>query len=165
MGFRQKAYEKHHSAGVETPLLRLPIDMVEQFPVGDALHLLHLGIMKRCLLGWRDGLFKKLKKKGDDEGDEEDGRLKKQTIARLSANAINAISEHLICFKLPSEFTRATKRLDDLKQWKGTQFRAFLHYMGIVVLQGRLIDEAYQHFLLLFCATKLSALQNSIYRI
>lgn len=48
--FRGLKYGVHHK--IDSPLLKLPIDMVEQFPVSDSLHLIHLGIMKRLLTGW-----------------------------------------------------------------------------------------------------------------
>ncbi|CAG9790480.1 unnamed protein product [Diatraea saccharalis] len=54
-GFRNKLYGAHHKN--DSPLLNLPIDMVKDFPVGDSLHLIDLGIMKRLLVGWRDGNF------------------------------------------------------------------------------------------------------------
>lgn len=44
-GFRAKVYGTHHK--IETPLTQLPIDMIKQFPIGDSLHLIDLGIMKR----------------------------------------------------------------------------------------------------------------------
>lgn len=53
--FRAKAYGRHHKE--DSPLLQLNIDMIEQFPVGDSLHLLHQGVMKRFLLGWKGTLF------------------------------------------------------------------------------------------------------------
>lgn len=53
--FREKAYGRHHKE--DSPLLQLDIDMIEQFPVGDSLHLLHQGLMKRMLLGWKGILF------------------------------------------------------------------------------------------------------------
>ncbi|XP_047510862.1 uncharacterized protein LOC125053528 isoform X2 [Pieris napi] len=59
--FRELKYGAHHK--IDSPLLKLPIDMVEQFPVSDSLHLIHLGIMKRLLTGWKDGNFFKLKTK------------------------------------------------------------------------------------------------------
>lgn len=40
---------------IVTPLLRLPIDMVEDVIVSDSLHLLHLGVMKRLLTIYKDG--------------------------------------------------------------------------------------------------------------
>lgn len=49
-------YNPNHHRG-KTPLLDLPIDMVLDIPVGDELHLLHLGLMKKFLNSWRTGLF------------------------------------------------------------------------------------------------------------
>lgn len=45
--------------------------------------------------------------------------------------------------------------LDCIAHWKGTELRTFLHYLGIVVLKDHLTTEAYQHFLLLFCAVTI----------
>lgn len=53
--FRAKTDPQHHKG--ETPLTELPIDMVLQFPVGDELHLLHLGLTRKFLFGWRSGSF------------------------------------------------------------------------------------------------------------
>lgn len=47
--FRSKHYVSHYK--VDTPLTQLPIDMIEDFPVADSLHLIDLGIMKKCLVG------------------------------------------------------------------------------------------------------------------
>lgn len=65
--FRNKAYGAHHQVYkvlengkskkvyVETPLLRLPLDIVEDVIVSDSLHLLHLGITKKLLSIYKDG--------------------------------------------------------------------------------------------------------------
>lgn len=132
--FRQKLYGEHHK--IDSPLLKLNIDMVEQFPVGDSLHLLHLGVMKRLLFGWRDGTFRKADTK-------------------WRARTTFEVSDYLIECKLPREFQRATRGLDCLSHWKGTEFRSFLHYIGIVVLKDQLQYEVYEHFLLLFCAVTI----------
>lgn len=132
--FRKKLYHSHHV--VDSPLLKLDIDMIEQFPVADSLHLLHLGVMKRLLLGWRDGSFRNSDTKWPDK-------------------TSFTISEYLVACRLPAEFQRVLTGLDLLARWKGTQLRAFLHYVGIVVLKDNLVHEAYEHFLLLFCAVTI----------
>lgn len=129
--FRQKMYGSHHK--VDSPLLRLNIDMVEQFPVGDSLHLLHLGNMKRLLHGWRDGIFR-------------------NSQTKWPARTTNEVSMYLTNCKMPSEFHRAVRGLDCLAFWKGTEYRTLLHYIGIVALKDHLEKEAYEHFLLFFCA-------------
>ncbi|RVE45461.1 hypothetical protein evm_009896 [Chilo suppressalis] len=53
--FRNKKYGRHHKQ--DSPLLKLKIDMVEDILVSDSLHLIDLGVMKRLLIGWRDGNF------------------------------------------------------------------------------------------------------------
>ncbi|CAH0397615.1 unnamed protein product [Chilo suppressalis] len=56
--FRNNKYRDHLKS--DTPLLKLPIDMIEDFPISDSLHLIDLGVMKRLLVGWHDGNFKNL---------------------------------------------------------------------------------------------------------
>lgn len=53
--FRNRQDLDHHKE--TTPIEDLPIALVEDFVVADALHLLHLGVMKRCLLGWINGTY------------------------------------------------------------------------------------------------------------
>lgn len=56
--FRERKYGQHHKN--DSPLLELEnIDIVEDFPACDSLHLIDLGVMKRLLIGWRDGNFGK----------------------------------------------------------------------------------------------------------
>lgn len=117
-------------------MLKLNIDMIEQFPVGDSLHLLHLGIVKRLLFGWRDGTFK-------------------HSDTKWPAKTILIVSEYLAGCKMPAEINRAVRGLDSLCHWKGTEYRTFLNYIGIVVLKDHLQHEVYEHFLLLFCAVTI----------
>lgn len=132
--FRMKLYGSHHK--VDSPLLKLKIDMIEQFPVGDSLHLLHLGVVKRLLFGWRDGTFR-------------------NSDTKWRAQTTNEVSQYLIQCKMPAEFHRVVRGLDCLAFWKGTEYRTFLHYVGIVALKDHLTSEAYQHFMLLFCVTTI----------
>lgn len=60
-GFWNKIYNGHHKA--LSPLEDLPVDMVKDIIIADELHLLHLGYMKRCLFGWKDGTFRNYKGK------------------------------------------------------------------------------------------------------
>lgn len=93
MSNSNKLYGSHHK--VDSPLLNLEIDMVEQFPVAYSLHLLHIGLMKRLLFGWRDGTF----------------RL---SDTKWRAQTTNSVSSLLITFKLPAEFHRSVRGLDCL---------------------------------------------------
>lgn len=118
---------------MDSPLLELPIDMVEQFVVADSLHLIDLGLMKRLLTGWRNGNFGK-----------------KDT--KWCARDIETISKFLSNCKMPKEIHRAVRGIDVLAYWKGSEFRTFLYYLSIVILQKIMSEPAYQHFLCLFCA-------------
>lgn len=120
--------------------------MIEQFPVGDSLHLLHLGIMKRLLFGWRDGTFR---------------RNRKDTKWRASTST--EVSNYLLSCKMPSEFQRKIRSLEDLTHWKGTEYRMFLHYVGIVALKDHLSNNAYVHFLVLFCAITICSSKTHFY--
>lgn len=48
--FRSMAQQQHHH--MKSPLEDLDIDMIYTFPSSDPLHLLELGVMKKCLLRW-----------------------------------------------------------------------------------------------------------------
>lgn len=121
---------------MDSPLLKLNIDIVEQIPVGDCLHLLHLGVMKRLLTGWRDGYFR-------------------NSETKWPAQTTFAVTDYLLECKMPAEFHRVVRGLDCLAFWKGTEYRTFLHYLGIVALKPHLTNEAYEHFMLLFCAVTI----------
>lgn len=67
---------------------------------------------------------------------------------------INGLLKRLNQYK-PMEIHRAIRTLSDLKFWKGTEFRSFLLYYGMVILKKHLISEQYEHFLLLTCAVRI----------
>uniref|UniRef100_A0A182XQ09 Transposase domain-containing protein n=1 Tax=Anopheles quadriannulatus TaxID=34691 RepID=A0A182XQ09_ANOQN len=131
--FRAGAYPDH--VKVISPLLEIPdIDIIRDVIISESLHLFYLGILKRLLFGWRDGKLGKCYK--------------------WSGMQCDSVSEHLVGIELPSEIHRRFRRLDELKNWKGTELASFLHYAGLVVLKV-LPSEAYEHFLLLFCAVTM----------
>lgn len=129
--FRSKKYGSHHKN--DTPLLRLNIDMIKDFPVGDSLHLIDLGIMKKLLIGWRDGKFGTMNTK-------------------WPASTVTNLSKKLLQLRMPREIHRAIRGLDCIGHWKGLEFRTFLHYVSIVVLKPILSPDVYEHFLSFFCA-------------
>lgn len=91
----------------------------------------------RCLLRWKDG------------GVGYNGKWSKQTISELNVR-LKQINQ-----TKPVEIHRSLRTLDDLKFWKGTEFRSFLLYYGIVALKEHLSSEEYKHFLLLSCAARI----------
>lgn len=129
--FRNRTCSSHHKA--KSPLEDLPIDMIKDIIVAEELHLIHLGYMKRCLFGWRDGTFKNYK-------------------GKWTASEISSISQYLWACKMPRELHRTVRGLDYLSNWKGLEFRTFFHYISIAVLKNYLEYELYEHFLLIFCA-------------
>lgn len=131
--FRDNLYPEHKK--FDTPLINLPIDMINDFVIADPLHLLELGIMKRLLNGWRIG--------------------KLGNINRWSAAQISAVSTSLQEIKMPREVNRDARSLHLFASWKGQEFRNFLNYYGLVVLRPYLSNACYQNFLLLFCAVRL----------
>ena len=53
------------------------------------------------------------------------------------------------CGKMPSEFARQPRSLNEVERWKATEFRQFLLYTGMVVLKQFLSKDMYSHFLTL----------------
>lgn len=61
----------------------------------------------------------------------------------------------LIKSDLASEINRGVRSLDNLKYWKGSEFRTLLLYIGMVVLKKYLKEKEYDHLLKPCCATTL----------
>lgn len=55
----------------------------------------------------------------------------------------------------PSEFTRQSRRLDELSYWKSIEFRNFLLYFGPIALKNVLQQDMYEHFLHLSSAIRI----------
>lgn len=74
-----------------------------------------------------------------------------------SKNVTIAISAFLAKWNKtrPSDLHRKIRSLNDIKYWKGTEFRTFLLYVGIVALKDRLGQEEYTMFLKYFCAVTI----------
>lgn len=110
--FRQRSTKEHHK---ETSLLeRLDIDMIYTFPSSDPLHLLDLGIVKKCMVRWIYG------EKGYN--------------GKWSTNKIETVSrllENCQQYK-PSDIHRAIRNLKCLKKWKAVEFRTVLIYISVL---------------------------------
>lgn len=78
--------------------------MITQIPL-DYMHLICLGIVKKLLLVWVEGSLP----------------------YRLSAKQIELISAKLRSYKafIPSNFSRKSRGLNELKHWKATEFKTF----------------------------------------
>lgn len=138
--FRQRSQPSHHK---ERSLLEnLPINLVDDFIVADSLHLIDHGVQKKLLNMWMKGstLF--------------DSKFTKVDIRELNAKIVQANKE------MPSDCHRALRQLTYMSYWKGTEFRTFLLYVGVVVLKDHLHFEAYENFLQLFCAVRICSCEK-----
>ncbi|KAK4881065.1 hypothetical protein RN001_004384 [Aquatica leii] len=123
--FLQQIDEEHH-IGI-SPLLKLPIGMVTNFP-NDYMHSCCLGVMKKLISFWLNGSLK----------------------TRLKSTNVRIISEHLVLLKnyIPTEFNRKPRTLQDVPRWKATEYRTFMLYVGPLVLKDVLDIAVFEHFLL-----------------
>lgn len=133
--FREKRQPAHHLENNTSPVLQIPgFDPVKGF-VLDQMHLLFLGVTKSLIDKWING----------------------NNIARIAKRKRILFKELLLSQSsyIPCEFQRKQLQLDDLSNWKATQYRLFLLYSGVVVLRYVLPTGHYQHFLLLFTACRI----------
>lgn len=113
--FRERLQPKHHK---ENSLIEhLGVDMILDFPTSDPLHLLELGVMRRCMYRWVFG-YKGYKSKWS------------KPLIGLTSRLLISCQPHM-----PSDFHRAVRRLDSLKHWKGVEYRTILLYLGVVVFK------------------------------
>lgn len=138
--YKLQVDEEHHKG--PSPLSDLSFGMVSQVPL-EPMHLLYLGVMKKCFEAWIDGKFSKLSK--------------------LPGHSLQTASSRLETLKqyCPRDFARRPRRLGDYKRYKATENRQFLLYTGIVVMYGILDDEVYLHFVLLHAAIRSLACERS----
>lgn len=132
--FRNKSNEEHH-LGENTEFLRLPIDIVDQFPL-DYQHLVCLGATRKLLNLWIKGPVSRF---------------------RLPARDVISISQKLLWLKpyFSKDFNRKPRALSHLKHFKATEYRSFLLYTGPIVLQAVLPESHYLHFLTLHVAVRI----------
>lgn len=130
--FKNRLQIEHHTGN--SILEQLDIGMISQIPL-DYMHLVCLGVVKRLLQLWVRG----------------------NRNIRLSLEAVNLVSRHLIALKpfIPTEFARKPRSLNDIDKWKATEFRQFLLYTGIVVMKLLLPTNCYNHFLSLSVAIRI----------
>lgn len=138
--FRNREDPLHHTSypGEIGPLEKLEIDMIKNFPP-DYLHVCCLGTMKKKLLM----LTSKLKIPMDPCR----GRIfaKTNLVGILQATGVCQSSQ-------PSEINRSIRLLSDVCHFKGTEFRHFMIYYGIVVLKDNVDMMIYKNYVYLHCA-------------
>ncbi len=122
--------QSDHHIGV-SPLTQLNFGLVTGFPL-EYMHLVCLGVGKRILTSFMKGNFR----------------------VRLGTKDINRISTRLtgLAKMTPSEFSRHPRSLMEIGNWKATEFRQFVLYLGPVVLKDIVSQDVYNHFLALSMA-------------
>lgn len=113
--FRFRDQPIHHKE--KSPFEDLEIDMITSFPSSDPLHLLELGVMRKCLNRW---VFGESKYKGK------------------WSKPLNELATRLLLkcqHEMPLDIHRAVRGLDTLRHWKGLEFRTFILYVGCVILK------------------------------
>lgn len=135
--FRARTQIEHHHDSRSLIEFINEVDMIKDFPTSDPLHLLDLGVMRKCLIRWKDGT-----------------KSYKDHFKEADCNKINSLLRK-IKNDMPSEIHRAIRDLNTLHFWKGTEFRTFLLYVGLVALECVLTKAEYEHFKLLSCSTIL----------
>ena len=124
-------YEDHQLK--RSPLIDCGMSCVHDFSL-DYMHLVCLGVVRRMLHFFKQG--------------------PKNKPCRLSRAHLSTVSASLLDYrgKMPSEFARQPRGLDELDRWKATEFRQFLLYTGPLVLKHFLHPKVYLHFLTLSIA-------------
>lgn len=117
------------------------VDMVDSFAI-DALHVVYLGVVKKILL-MNNGKFKF-----------PINELLRSKFSKADHKMISLIMCSAQMSK-PSEFNRAIRSLEYVSHYKGSEFRNFLLYHGIVALKGNVSNDIYNNFLTLHCAVTI----------
>jgi hypothetical protein len=136
--FRNMMDEEHHRG--PTPLSDLPIGLVTDF-VFDYMHLVCLGVVRKLVKFWLGGSL----------------HTSDEVASRLSSSKVQLLSDKLANVRqfTPREFARRPRGLSEVDRLKATEFRQLLMYTGPIILSGVLVQNVYQHFLLLFTAITL----------
>ena len=128
--FRAQDDEDHHNG--QSPLVKVSeLDMINNFPV-EPMHNVFLGVMKKLLIYWTS----------------------KPTTHRLSPKLKIEISNKTIFLGkfLKGLFSRQQQGIFNVSQWKATEFKSFLLYVGVLSLKDSVSNKVYKNFLLFHSA-------------
>ena len=110
-----KTTDKDHHKGV-TPFIQIEeLDMIKSFPL-DYMHLTCLGITKRLLTIWINGI---------NNSDKHQNHVIKKDMKEFLDKLIVLTANYL-----PKEFNRKGRSLTDLLRWKAVEYRLFLCTLG-----------------------------------
>lgn len=146
--FRNNVYFGSHQREL-TPLLRLKtLDMIQDFPIGDCLHLLDHGITSKILNGLIQGKLTNID-------------------AKWSDSQMKLVSRYLSSIKPPAEIRaqRPIRNLDTIGKWKAIEYRNFGLYLGMIVLKNNVKDYIFKHLLLYFCALNIISSKHHLKRL
>lgn len=135
--FRNRVQIIHHKE--MSPFEELNIDMITSFPTSDPLHLLELGVMRKCLYRWVYGEKKYANKWS-------------KALILFASRLLNKCGK-----EMPQDIHRAVRGLDTLRHWKGLEYRTFLLYIGCVTLKQVTLISQYK-FWLKFIIFKISSI-------
>lgn len=108
--FKKQTQPEHHRKDMQSLLLRLPqFDPVKDFAL-DYMHMLRLGVMKSLLGKWVEG------EKGS-----------RAMLSSTQRNLCTILLKNSLSVSVPLEFQRKTFELNDLSNWKATQYRFFCY--------------------------------------
>ena len=101
----------------------------------DYMHLVCLGVTRRMLTFMKEG----------------------PRLCKLSQQQLFLLSNNLenIKGKIPTDFARQPRRLDELKRWKATEFHQFLLYTGLFFLKDVLSQKLFEYFLSLSVSIRI----------
>ena len=138
---RRHAEHHHDEKKIDRPVRSsfelLGLGMISKFPL-DIMHMVFLGVMKRLITQWYSSKRNNLRM----------GPLQQMQVNRnMRLNAKTC----------PSNFQRIPRELLYYKQFKATEFRFFLLYVGPVVLQSNLNKSGsqYKNFMLLVAGMRI----------
>jgi len=122
----------------DSVLKDLQVGTVSQFPL-DYMHLTLLGLVRRMARDWQDGILHS-----------------KAFPFQVRRTAINALQSAVVnnAARMPHEFQRRCRAIQECDSWKATEARQFLLYLGPVILKDVLDEQMYEHFKLLSTAIR-----------
>jgi hypothetical protein len=129
--FNLKTNEAHHLSNDETAMEKLGIGMVTQFSL-DYMHCVLLGVTKKLLKRWKES------SKGE----------KKRHLNSGLRDGFDTAIEYL-SYYIPSDFSRRLGGgLNGAHNWKATEYRLFLVYIGILFDGGTILpSDLYKNYL------------------
>lgn len=107
----------------------------------DPMHLIDLGVVRRLL----SFLF---------------GQRKRRRISGVTLSTVTMIEIDIFILLIREsisriDFARVPRSTKEMPRWKATEFRLFLHYIGVVLLKPFLDKALYCHFLYLNVSIKI----------